>query len=1241
MPTKLGRYEIQGELGSGAMGIVYRAQDPRLGRPVALKTTNAEVAGNPDLLKRFYREAQAAAKLTHPNIVTIYEIDEANGVPFIAMEFLEGASIQKIIADRSDIPILKKVQIVIDTCKGLDYAHQHGIVHRDVKPGNIVLLSNGQVKIVDFGIARVGVSSMTRTGVVLGTVMYMSPEQVQGQMVDARSDIFSLGVVLYELLTYQTPFPGDDVPSILYKILNEPPEAITKYISQCPAPLEQIVQRALAKDREERYQSAEDMAFDLQRIADNLKRETVDVFLQQGQRCLQQGDLTVAKESLQKVLEIDSSHELAKSLLAQARERIQSRQRMQKVEHNLGQAKEALQAEQYEDAVSLLEEVLRLDSGNEEAKQCKQLAVERRDRSEKIRRHLERAGKLAAEADFQRAKADLEAVLAIEPGNSAALGMMRWVIQELSEQERLRQVGQYLEGARAHLARKNFGKALEALDRARELDAFNIEIEALTRLVRSSEEKEERRKLLVRRVAETEETLNKGKLDLALACVEQALREFPDDAQVLRLHEQVRRRTEVEKKRRYVEEQLKAARDFVHKNEHSSALAVLERAIQTVPDDPRLGSFLKTVQESQEQIAQETSRQDAIREANEQIRAQNFPAAIDTLEKSLARAGQSPDLIDLLQLARERYAEQQRQERIRQVLARAQSHLREQQHDQAIQVLTRAQNQLESSEIDALLATAREQRQAFEQRREEIVAKALELLESGEAARAVALFEAAPKTYFTKEEFQSVYSQCRQSLDCANFVHGAVQQAEKSLAEEDLDSARSVLEQALKVYPNDASLRAVDKCIQEEELRLRREQRVKLLEEAQVALGRMEYAVAARLLTSVSWDSVDLPELAAQAKSFLEEANRRERERQVISRAQVYLRDEQHSEAEKFLLGSQNELKTVEIDALLATVRKQREAFEGRREEIVAGALQLLQSGEAAKAVALFEGAPKAFFKDENFQRVYSQCRQNLDRANFVHSAEEQIKKCLAEEDISAAESLLEQALKPYPGEPALLALQKRLREEEFRLRREERVKLLEEAQVAVGRLEYGRAAELLTSVTWESSDLPDLAAQAKALLEEAQRREVEQSVPQLVRGSAKRREPPGVFQRAPVTEPTPAKKPQIAFAAIIGIVAIALAAVGAWYVKGRNAPGYVQLTAAPWGEVANVSNAKGQQLNITGLTPLQVALPPGRYVIELRNGPSNCKLEVAVQRGAVSAYSCNFPGVKIDDLVQKVLSAY
>jgi hypothetical protein len=278
---------------------------------------------------------------------------------------------------------------------------------------------------------------------------------------------------------------------------------------------------------------------------------------------------------------------------------------------------------------------------------------------------------------------------------------------------------------------------------------------------------------------------------------------------------------------------------------------------------------------------------------------------------------------------------------------------------------------------------------------------------------------------------------------------------------------------------------------------------------------------------------------------------------------------------------------------------------------------------------------------------VYLQCRQNLDRAKFVQMAVEQVKKCLGEEDISAAESVLEQALKQYPDDSTLLALQKRLREEEFRIGREERVRLFEEAQIAVGRMEYKRAAELLTSVKWDSPDLTELALQANALLEEAQRREREQAVPQLVPVPAKRRESRGPSESgptpipAPTPTPTPAKKPRIALLALAAAV-IALAAIGTWYAMGRNALGYVQLTAAPWGQVASVSNAaNGKHLPITGDTPLQVALPPGHYVIEVKNGETSCKVEAAVERGAVSAYSCAFPEVKIDDLVQRVLSAY
>jgi len=1026
MLAKLGKYEIRGELGSGAMGVVYRAEDPRLGRLVALKTTNAEVASNPNLLKRFYREAQAAAKLTHPNIVTIYEIDEANGLPYIAMEFLEGENLAKMISERREVPILKKIQIVLDTCKGLDYAHQHGVVHRDVKPANIVVLTTGQIKIVDFGIARVGVSSMTRTGDVLGTVMYMSPEQVQGQTVDARSDVFSLGVVLYELLAYQVPFTGDDVPSILFKILKDAPQDIKEYFPQCPPALEQIVLRALAKDREERFQSAEEMAFDLQRIADALKRNTMDVYLEQGKHSLQVGNFTVAKESLQKVLEIDSNHQVAQNLLAEVRERMQSRQRVQKVEGNVVQAKEALQAEQYEDAMVLLDEVLRLEPRHEEALELKKSAVEQRDRSAKIRRHLERADKLAAEADFQKAKIELEAVLDLDPRNTTARMLIQSVGKEFAEQERHRQVRQFLEGARAQLAEKSVKKALELLERARELDPLNIEVEAMIQLVRSSEEKEDRRKLLVKRLAEIEENLGRGNLDQALAAADQALREFEDDPQVLRMHSQIVRRMEVHKKRSYVDEQLQAARDFVQKNQFSSALAVLERAVQQIPDDPRLSSYLKSVQETHEQSAREAVRREAIHKANEQVHAKNFDAAIEILEKSLSQSGQSAELVELLQFVRERQAEQQRQERTHSVLSRARTHLREHQYDEAVQVLERGQKELKSSEIETLLASAREQR----------------------------------------------------------------------------------------------------------------------------------------------------------------------------------------------------------------------EEFAKRRKEIVAGALGLLGSGEAAKALALFEPAPKVYFKDEEFQRVYSQCRQRVDRDNFVRTATAQIDKCLAAEDISAAESLLGQALKAYPDESALLALRERVKEEDLRLQRYHLGKTLEEAQVAYGRMEYARANELLNSVEWEPAGSAELAARAKSLRQDVERRQREASVPLLdlsVSGKQRPKRPTKA-----VFVPTATKSKRMPLVSVLVIAVLAVAGVGTWYLRGRSAsPGFVQLTAAPWGEVANVSNAKGEHLNITGQTPLEVALPPGRYVIELKNGKSSCKVEASVEGGSVSAYSCVFPEVKIDDLVQKVLAAY
>lgn len=262
----LGRYRIEGELGRGAMGVVYRAVDPLLERPVAVKTVNLSEAGDEaaEFDARFQQEAKAAARLAHPNVITVYDVGRQGQVAFMAMEFLEGRDLREIIADRPRLPVAAAIGIAAQVADGLAYAHERGVVHRDIKPANIMILGGGLAKIMDFGIARLRVSDVrTRTGVLLGSPKYMSPEQVLGQGADGRSDLFSLGVVLYEMLTGAAPFSGDSVSNLMHQIATASTPAPSRSNSEVPPLLDLVVAKALAKKPEERYQSGAQFAADL------------------------------------------------------------------------------------------------------------------------------------------------------------------------------------------------------------------------------------------------------------------------------------------------------------------------------------------------------------------------------------------------------------------------------------------------------------------------------------------------------------------------------------------------------------------------------------------------------------------------------------------------------------------------------------------------------------------------------------------------------------------------------------------------------------------------------------------------------------------------------------------------------------------------------------------------------------------------------------------------------------------
>lgn len=266
--NKLGKYEVLSTLGQGAMGVVYKGFDPHIERTVALKTIRKDVLAPKDLeplLTRFKHEAQAAGRLTHPGIVTVYEYGEDEGTVFIAMEFVQGRELKEILDNNERLPLSTSISLITQLLDALAYSHANGVVHRDIKPGNIIILEDGRIKVTDFGIAKIESSTLTQFGEVLGTPTYMSPEQFGGQPVDRRSDLFSTGVILYHLLTGEKPFPGNSMTTIMHRVLNTIPPNVSELNFQIPASFDQVVNKALAKKASERFQTAEEFAAALKR----------------------------------------------------------------------------------------------------------------------------------------------------------------------------------------------------------------------------------------------------------------------------------------------------------------------------------------------------------------------------------------------------------------------------------------------------------------------------------------------------------------------------------------------------------------------------------------------------------------------------------------------------------------------------------------------------------------------------------------------------------------------------------------------------------------------------------------------------------------------------------------------------------------------------------------------------------------------------------------------------------------
>jgi TonB family protein len=433
---KIGKYEILSELGQGGMGVVYKARDPLISRLVALKTVNPELISNPEILQRFYREAQSIGALQHPNIVMVFDLGEFEGHPYIAMEFVEGESLQSMITRQAPLPLAVKLRLAEQVCLGLDHAHKNGIVHRDVKPGNILVRNDGTAKIVDFGIVHLESTTLTKTGMFMGTIQYASPEQLNEGRVDARSDLWSVTCVIYELISYKKPFEGSNFGAILGKILTAEPEPLSRFCPGVPQELDAIIAKGLKKNLAERYQSLEELLGDLAPLSHKLARSLVAELLVDARQLKEKGDLNDSQEKLRAILLLDKNNGEAKQLNTEITAELNRLSSQPRVRELLAEGEGAFKRGEYADAVRALTELLKLHPNDTQARNLKERAEKEQDKQHKVHEALTAGQKALKQGDLTGAEQELQKVLTLDKGHTQASSLLTEIRQDRLAREK-------------------------------------------------------------------------------------------------------------------------------------------------------------------------------------------------------------------------------------------------------------------------------------------------------------------------------------------------------------------------------------------------------------------------------------------------------------------------------------------------------------------------------------------------------------------------------------------------------------------------------------------------------------------------------------------------------------------------------------------------------------------------------------------------------------------------------------
>ncbi|MFB3814688.1 MAG: protein kinase [Terriglobales bacterium] len=969
--TKIGKYDVLGVLGQGGMGVVYKGVDPRIGRPVAIKMMTSGFARNEDALRRFYREAQSVGVLQHPNIVIVYDLGDEDGTPYLVMEFLDGEPLDKIIAARRELAIVEKLDVIIQTLRALEYAHQHKIVHRDVKPGNVMVMPNGNCKLVDFGIARGGDATLTHTGQIIGSMSYMSPEQLNGRSdIDGRTDIWSAGVMLYELLTYHLPFEARDTAAMIVKILNEAPPPLAQWVQNFPPELDEAINRALAKDREDRYHTAADFAFDLSHAQELLKAQMVSEYVEQARASMARSELSRARELLSRVLKVDTQNSTAKQLLYEVQQLIHKQQRGEQVNALRARAEDALKQGQWQDALEVVDQALRIDKTSLDLLGLRESILQHKARKEQVTKlvHLAEAAQKAGELDMARRAVD--DALAIDPNDTQAKVLSSVLLREIEQQKRFQKL---IEAVRSEVGSNHYTQAAQLLREAESLRPEAPDIAPLKSLITAGREEQLRRERLQQFTTEIEQLLGNEQFLAAQARAEEALRSFPAERGLLGLLEKCK----TLQQNRWVEQQLAAADRLASEGRITAAIALLETAAASFQDS-RLQGHIPVLRKRAEEQKKLAARGNAIAMAQQAIEHEDYEGAIATLQKAQAEFGRSTQIDDLVKVARAAAVEAANRRKVREAAEHAQSLLDQGDFAEADDYLSKAiAAGLRDDSLDRLLAHARAQHHEFQLGVEKAIAEASALLAQHRPDEALASLNAQPQLYSRSMDFRQLLDRARTEQNRQRATTAALADAREAMQRGRLEQAWQIVQGCRARYGDSIELSkavaeiegARTRAAREAAERAAAEARNKQIEEVlQHARRQME---AGELETAVAY----LDNLATQ----------------IEDPALKRLREEAQTRLAEFRRG---------VEAAITQGRK------------------LLDAQRPGDAVAFLESQPQAYGRSPALRALLQQAHLEQQQQQATESARhqrvqqslEQARRFAEANDFAAADALLAQA---------------------------------------------------------------------------------------------------------------------------------------------------------------------------------------------------------------------------------------